>query len=174
MAWVRLDDGFSDHPKIKSAGPLAIAAQVRALCYSARFLTNGRIPAQVVNEIFLDLSPLRPGDMVLAKLWQKRGKGYLIHDYLSYNYDRRTVLQMRETRARSGRMGGLAKAVADATAHAIANGKASGMPPNPYPSHTQKTEPSKEIVDLQMAEQETKKRAALELLKRAGLNPPKD
>jgi hypothetical protein len=168
LSWIRLDDGFADHPKIKRAGPLAIAAQVRALCYSARFLTNGHLPAKVVDEILADLAPLTLRDMCLQKLWQKSGRGYLVHDYLAYNPDRRTVTELRETRARAGRLGGMAKALADATARA--NGQAITSQTRPLTTESKKN--SREIVSRQWADLEERKQAARELLKRAGFIPP--
>jgi hypothetical protein len=178
VPWVRIDDGFADHPKIKHAGPLAIAAQIRALCYCARFLTNGKIPSRVVAEIFLDLKPFGARDMVLAKLWHKRSDGYLIHDYLSYQPDRKTVLQMRDNRERAGRLGGLAKAVADGLARANQDAKASGIAkryPQPLPNPSPTTTPSKaEISSQDLAAHESKKAAARALLQRAGLTPPEN
>lgn len=44
MAWVKLDDHFADHPKMAAAGPLAMLLHVKALCYCARYLTDGFVP----------------------------------------------------------------------------------------------------------------------------------
>ena len=130
MTWIRLDDGFADHPKIVRAGPLALVAQIRALCYCARHLTDGKFPTTIATRILADLTPLTAADLCLAKLWHRNGKGYVIHDYLAYNPDRVTVAQLREKKARAGHAGGLAKAVADATARATAHARASAMPPS--------------------------------------------
>jgi hypothetical protein len=177
VSWVRIDDGFADHPKIKRAGPLAIAAQVRALCYCARYLTNGKIPSRVVAEIFLDLKPLEPRHLVVAKLWKRRRDGYVIHDYLAYNPDRKSVIELRNKRAESGRLGGHAKALALAKQTPDPRSEHFSTPV-PYPSPTPTTTPSKgQKTDFSHEnstdnDHEAKKAKARELLKRAGLFPP--
>lgn len=121
MTWVRIDDGFADHPKILALGPEGIAAQLRALCYCARHLTNGFIPTPVAQQIVSDLTSVTQSDMVKQKLWQNSPGGYRVHDYLKYNPDRKSTLKLRRTRKESGRRGGLAKGVADRQARALAN-----------------------------------------------------
>lgn len=139
MTWVRIDDGFADHPKILKAGPLAIVAQVRALCYCSRHLTDGFLPDDIVMTILSDLSPIKAISMCQAKLWQRVGgrrSGYKVHDYLKYNPSRAETLQLRTTKRLAGQAGGIAKAIADATARAIAAGNPSAMPPSPTPRTT--------------------------------------
>ncbi len=41
MSWIKIDDQFSDHPKIIEAGPLAGWLYVSSLCYCGRYLTDG-------------------------------------------------------------------------------------------------------------------------------------
>jgi hypothetical protein len=43
MAWVRIDDQFADHPKIKSVGAVGMAIQIASICYCNRYLTDGFI-----------------------------------------------------------------------------------------------------------------------------------
>ena len=43
MSWVRLDDAFHSHPKVRAAGDRAVGAYVRALCYANAYRTAGRI-----------------------------------------------------------------------------------------------------------------------------------
>ncbi len=51
MTWVRIDDGFYQHPKVASAGPLAMAMQVAALCYCNKNLTDGFVPWSVAQSL---------------------------------------------------------------------------------------------------------------------------
>ena len=51
MTWVRLDDGFAQHPKLLSVGALGVAMQVAALCYCNRYLTDGFVPAAAVENL---------------------------------------------------------------------------------------------------------------------------
>lgn len=51
MPWVRLDDQFTDNPKVVAAGPLAGWLYVSSLVYSARNLTDGFIPVGMVMRL---------------------------------------------------------------------------------------------------------------------------
>lgn len=51
MAWVLLDDRFSEHPKVAQVGPLGIAMQVAGLAYCNRNLTDGYVPASVARTL---------------------------------------------------------------------------------------------------------------------------
>jgi hypothetical protein len=130
MTWVRIDDSFTDHPKVLAAGPLAALLQLRALCYSSRHLTDGFIPAGAVQGLIADLGHPRseasgqasaqglawPEAMVEAGLWEKKKAGFLIHDYLNYNWSRDQILANREHRKEAGYKGGVASAQARAQA----------------------------------------------------------
>lgn len=97
MSWVKIDDSHPDHPKIMALGPLRREAgflNLEALCYSARLLTDGRLPAGVVKGY-----PRRlVAALVRVGLWEQLGDGdVLIHDYLVYQPSRATILAQRET-----------------------------------------------------------------------------
>lgn len=115
MAWVRLDDHFAQHPKIKMAGPLGLAMQVAALCYCNQYLTDGYLPdAAIPSLLHLDgismngwrnelvggaddaTWELIVDDLLIAKLWRKVDGGYRIHDYKDYQPSRKDVLADRE------------------------------------------------------------------------------
>jgi hypothetical protein len=51
MAWVRIDDQFADHPKIKAAGAVGMAIQIAAICYCNRYLTDGFISYSSADSI---------------------------------------------------------------------------------------------------------------------------
>jgi hypothetical protein len=116
MAWVRIDDGFPDHPKVLriplEAKPEALALQVLALCYSSRYLTDGKLPQHVVRVLLAGFPRAEelPKLMVDAGLWEHDGQAagdYVIHDYLEYNPSKRQVLRLRSKRQASGKQGGL-------------------------------------------------------------------
>ena len=44
MPWVRIDDGYADHPKMAAVGPLGQALWLAGLAYCNRYLTDGFIP----------------------------------------------------------------------------------------------------------------------------------
>jgi len=125
MAWVQIDDGFSQHPKVVKAGPLAMAMQIAALCYSNRNLTDGFIPWPVAQTLlsweFLDPTEEEKGqkkykiavtcgmtgddvkpDFVIgllldAGIWEVVDGGYMIHDYKDYQLSKQQVIQRRES-----------------------------------------------------------------------------
>ena len=116
MAWVRIDDQFSDHPKIVKAGPIALVLQVRAFCYAARHLTDGYIPAELVPIFLAGLEKLGADPsadwgrfMVEARLWDPTEGGYLVHDYLDYNPSREEVLADQRRTSNRGVAGGRAR-----------------------------------------------------------------
>ena len=51
MVWVKLDDQFTENPKVVQAGPLASWLHVCGLVYCSRNLTDGFIPAMMVPRL---------------------------------------------------------------------------------------------------------------------------
>ncbi|KKL71602.1 hypothetical protein LCGC14_2093250 [marine sediment metagenome] len=113
MTWVRLDDGFSDHPKVLVLPSDAIVLHLAGLCYCARQETDGAIPNHVLT-ILSRFSSTRTkklaGELVQARVWEENGTGYIIHDYLDYNPSHKSLEERREKKRRAGQAGGLAKA----------------------------------------------------------------
>lgn len=102
MAWVKLDDGFADHPKIAQVGPIGAWLQVQALCYSNRNLTDGFVPTSVAVGFIGRCLPWTNDQawldrMVEADLWSATPGGYRIHDYSEYQKTKAQVLSERET-----------------------------------------------------------------------------
>ena len=97
MTWVRLDDRFAQHPKVQQAGPLGLALQVAALCYSNQYLTDGFVPVTVVERLLqLDDPHVVAGELVEVGLWKTVDGGWQIHDYEQYQPTREQVLAERE------------------------------------------------------------------------------
>lgn len=119
MAWVRIDDGFAQHPKVVGAGPLAIALHVAALCYCNRNLTDGFVPRAVARTLLdweivdssgiihtLAVTSGMSGNDVTsafvisllldAGMWIESDRGYEIHDYLQYQPSSQDVKEQRE------------------------------------------------------------------------------
>lgn len=107
MAWVRIDDQFTEHPKLVEAGPLAVAMQMAGLCYANRQLTDGLLPRKIVAR-FMPSVCFDPetGEEITWKdvarrlveigVWDEVDEGYLIHDYLEYQPSRAEVEAERE------------------------------------------------------------------------------
>lgn len=95
MSWIKLDDGFNEHPKIADLSDRAFRVHVAALCYCGRNLTDGRIPQAVVRTISLGRRQA-VSELTAAGLWHENGTGYLINDYLDYNPSKAEVEEERE------------------------------------------------------------------------------
>jgi len=96
MSWVRLDDGYPEHPKVDRVGPLAAWLNVCAWAYCARNLTDGFVPSDRVFRLANVRQPAQlAGKLVAAKLWECVEGGYQVHDYLAYNPSRDQVLKER-------------------------------------------------------------------------------
>jgi hypothetical protein len=100
MPWVRIDDQLSDHPKIVAAGPDAAWLYIAGLCYASRYLTDGFIPEAQVRRLTDIKSPIAAAKrLVDVGLWDEVEGGYMVHDYLEYNYDANTVKERRRRNA---------------------------------------------------------------------------
>ncbi len=109
MSWVRFEDNFSEHPKVLAVSDAAFRLHVRAVSYCSRLLTDG----WVTRAALCSLKPGRWGErlaneLVAATLWEARGDGYAIHDYLHYQPSRQQVEAIRKQRSEAGRRGGKA------------------------------------------------------------------
>jgi len=126
MSWVKIDDGFCDHPKIAAVGAVGAWLQLQALCYCNRNLTDGFVPFGVA-ESFLGRGVQRldtderiwalaetcgmagrdigespwPAMMVNARLWELAPGGYRIHDYKDYQRSKAEVLADRKRHAKN-------------------------------------------------------------------------
>jgi hypothetical protein len=100
VTWVRLDDGMSDHPKIAALSNAALGAMVRALCYCARNLTDGFVPAAAMHRLS---SAGERRELIAGGVLDEVEGGYQVHDYLDYQPSRTKVLRDREAAKR--RMG---------------------------------------------------------------------
>lgn len=136
MTWVRLDDGFAQHPKVVAAGPLAMAMQVAALCYCNKNLTDGFVPWPVAQSLLsweflgqendrgrpvfrIGVSCGMAGDdvtcqtainaLLLNGMWEETDGGFQIHDYLDYQPSKAEILALRVTRSNAGKVGGRKK-----------------------------------------------------------------
>jgi hypothetical protein len=107
MPWVRLDDGYPEHPKVDQVGPLAAWLNVCAWAYCARNLTDGFVPGAQVSRLANVKQPDKLSQkLVAARLWECVEGGYQVHDYLAYNPSRAQVMKERDKaseRARNAR-----------------------------------------------------------------------
>lgn len=142
MTWVRLDDGFADHPKIERVGPLAAWLHVVAICYSSRHLTDGQIPKTKARRLAdIPQAPKHITALIEAGLWHDEGDHYQLHDYLDYQASRVEVEADRERqreRKRRQRQTGMSTRSPTGTFAGTTGGTTTGNPPSsptvPIPS----------------------------------------
>lgn len=102
--WSKLDDALLDHEKVFAAGALigrngpaiAIGLYSIGLMWTNKHLTDGHLPATVVQSWRHVDQPLRIADMLVrAGLWEKNGTGYTVHDFHDHNPSAKSVKQKR-------------------------------------------------------------------------------
>lgn len=104
MTWARFDDGFCQHPKVIGLSDGAFRLHVAAVCYAARNLTDGYVPAAALAT--LKRNPQRAAtELAAAGLWDEAEGGYAIHDYLDYNPSHTEVNSKRASKAMAGAKG---------------------------------------------------------------------
>ena len=123
MTWLKLDDGFPNHPKVALLPLKARWLLIEGGCWSARYLTDGGVPREIAHG-WQGVAMVRA--VVTAGLWHQGngcgtetciegdGSGYVIHDFLRYNPSREESEQKRSKRQAAGRAGGQASARARA------------------------------------------------------------
>jgi hypothetical protein len=127
VTWVRVDDGFFEHPKTVAAGDAAAYLFLAGLGYCNRRLTDGRIPKAMVPRLTTARRwPALAARLVEVGYWEDHGDCYQSHDYLEWNDSRAEVEAKREQKATAGRAGGQASATARAQARGEAPAPTSG------------------------------------------------
>jgi hypothetical protein len=84
MGWVRIDDTHGDHPKLVAAGPYAELLDIRAICWSARFETDGRVPRAALVQIGRGIprAVVHANKLVKVGRWRATKQGWVIGGYL--------------------------------------------------------------------------------------------
>ncbi len=110
MAWARIDDNFFNHPKVRKSGKDAIIFYVAALCHCNAFLTEGFIADDMLDLVGMQAFQRRPKELadrlVECDLLDRVEGGYLIHDFLDYNYSRTQIEEIKSKRSDAGKQGG--------------------------------------------------------------------
>jgi hypothetical protein len=142
MTWVRIDDGFADHPKLLAVGLAGVVLQLRALCYCSRNLTDGFVPDSALPILLHDIRQKEiVSRMISARLWERSEGGYALHDYLKYQQRRKDVLAGRRRAARRVAKWRASKRNAHVTPlHSDTYAVSNASPhPHPHPSSTTTT-----------------------------------
>lgn len=90
MSWVRIDDGFLDHPRIKPLSDRAVREFLSGLSYSMRYLTDGHVPDHAVRNARAAV------ELDAAGLWLRVDGGWHVHDWKQWNPTADEIRQRRE------------------------------------------------------------------------------
>ena len=100
MTWVKIDDSFPDHPKIKGLKDDEFRLYMTALCYSSRYLTDGVIPLNIVRTFIESRSKSsRISALVDANLWEIVSDSIVILSYSEYQFTKERVETERKLAA---------------------------------------------------------------------------
>lgn len=150
MTWLKKDDKYPEHRKIRRLSDGAYRLHDTALCWAAKDETDGLIT-------FEDLFEMQHGkrlkryvnDLEDAGLWESVQGGWLIHDFLHYNPSHeqleaeRAANRERQARLRAKRRG---VSIED-DGHGVSNGVTTEVvtresrDPVPYRTDPSRTEP---------------------------------
>lgn len=96
MPWVKLDEGFPEHPKVLAIGGDAAWLHVCALAYCNRNLTDGFIPEYILDRLSDRKRPIQlAAKLVAVGMWEPSKGGWRIHDYLEYQASKAKVEEER-------------------------------------------------------------------------------
>lgn len=141
MPWVRFDDQFPIHRKVKGLTDAEYRLHTEAIFWCARNLTDGHVARDELRDVSGISRPERHLPALVRRgLWVETDDGWRIHDYLKYQPTRKRVLATRAKRAAAGRAGGIASGQSRRSkreANAKQDGSASLEHPNP-PSSSKK------------------------------------
>lgn len=108
MPWVRFDDQFPIHRKVKGLTDAEFRLHTEAIFWCARNLTDGYVARDELRDVSGISKPERHLTALVSRgLWLETDGGWIIHDYLTYQPSRSKVLHTREQRAAAGSKGGV-------------------------------------------------------------------
>lgn len=144
MTWLRLDDGFPRHRKVRRLSHVAFRLHVSAMCWCAEQLTDGLILATEIDDVSdlsaKELAKALP-ELTSRGLWDTRADGWVIHDYLDYNPSREKVLAEREAAAvrqaayrDKKRRNAVSNGVSNAVTNGVTHASVTPTPSRPVPT----------------------------------------
>lgn len=100
MPWVRFDDQFPLHRKVKGLSDGAFRLHTETIFWCARNMTDGFVPAEDIPSITAVRRPHKfIPELVRRGGWVERADGWQIHDYLDWQPSRAKIEHKQETKA---------------------------------------------------------------------------
>jgi hypothetical protein len=87
LPWLRLDDGFAQHPKVSRLTRGDRWTWLEILLYCARYRTGGNLPASIAEVVPKATPPFlgRCYEIHLLDVRADGEEGYVVHDWETYN-----------------------------------------------------------------------------------------
>lgn len=127
MTWVRMDDSWPFNRKLLGVEPCERLMWCMSIAYCSSQNTDGRIDWHMARMLgFLagaDDLEQSIDRLVGARLWDADGDGWMVHDYLDFNFTAAERRDLSEQRSAAGRRGGASRA-STGQASAQASGQA--------------------------------------------------
>lgn len=101
MAWARLEDGYFGHPKIVriwDRNPAAVGLHARMITYCSKYETDGFVSQNAV-EMLSRVEKDREQQiaaLLAEKALHEHEDGFVVNDYLDYNYSHEQLEERRE------------------------------------------------------------------------------
>jgi hypothetical protein len=112
MAWVKLDDGFWHHRKVRKAWrePRAVGLWAMALAHVNEAEQDGFVDPEWIEDQIPDADERARviAALVDAGLWRECNDGWEFHDYHDYQPSAAKIAEVREARRMAGKLGGAA------------------------------------------------------------------
>jgi len=100
--FVRLDQGYDEHPKVMPLSDSAFRAHVESMCWASRNEGKWRIPKPLASKKW---RPKVLRELIEARLFDDAGDYYEVHDYLDFNRSAEEIAAYREARGDAGTLG---------------------------------------------------------------------
>ena len=136
MVWARLEDTFTEHPKVVGLSDRAFRLHVTAIVYASRLKTDGLVPASMPRS--WGFAKKHSDELVAERLWEVTPKGFQVHDFLEYNPSKVEIeeksARLASVRSNAGKAGAAKRWQTDGKADGNGHGKShgnTGMAPSP-------------------------------------------
>ena len=101
--FVRIAEGYDEHPKVLPLSDAAFRAHVESICWASRNpRQNGVIPRSVARKKW---RPKVIAELMAARLFDESPEGVVVHDYLDFNRSAEEVSAYRDARGDAGSLG---------------------------------------------------------------------
>lgn len=107
MVWFKVDDRLPMNRKMAGVSLAAVGLWVEGGSWASGAQTGGTIPKQLLRLLHVESSEKLADELVAAGLWEDEGDQWRIHDFFDYNPTAKEIEDLKASRSKAGRSGGL-------------------------------------------------------------------